>query len=348
MLEFYKGKRILVTGHTGFKGAWLSRILLNAGAKVHGLALKAEDNSIFQRTGDFGFSESTILDIRNRAQLDEYIASKKFDGVFHLAAQPLVRKSYVEPVETFETNVMGTAHLLDSLVNRNSAPWVVCITTDKVYKNFEKTEGYTESEQLGGKDPYSASKAATEFAIEAWQNLAKLKGNQIVVSARAGNVIGGGDHAEDRLLPDLIRGFKSERKTVIRNPKSLRPWQHVLDPLNGYLTLGSILEKKQVSNAFNFGPSEESKLNVKEMADIACSIWPNNKGYEVVINPNNPPESGLLWLDSRLAKKELNWQSKLNAKQAIQWTLDWEIKSEKNNLLTVMDEQIEAFFKGDK
>ncbi|MEY4692855.1 MAG: hypothetical protein RL437_135 [Actinomycetota bacterium] len=346
MLEFYKDKKLLLTGHTGFKGAWLARILVNVGAKVHGISLPAERNSIFEKTGNFGLESDLVLDIRNREELRNYLKNQKFDGVFHLAAQPLVRKSYVEPVETFNTNVMGTIHLLDALLTNNCTPWVVAITTDKVYHNVEKLEGYKESEPLGGKDPYSASKAAAEIAIAAWQNLADIKNGMRIVSARAGNVIGGGDHAEDRLLPDLVRGFKSGEKTIIRNPESLRPWQHVLDPLNGYLKLGFKLSNSKVSNAYNFGPNEKSKLNVEKMSQIACNYWPNNAGYKIEKSEANPPESNLLWLDSSKAKKELSWETKLDAEEAIKWTINWELEAANSSPLNALDKQISMFFEG--
>lgn len=344
MLEFYKNKNILITGHSGFKGAWLSRILINNGAQVHGISLAAENNSIYSKTGNFGLKSDEILDIRNREQLDRFISCHKFDGVFHLAAQPLVRKSYSEPVETFETNVMGTVHVLDSLLTNEASPWVIAITTDKVYQNIEKIEGYSEDEPLGGKDPYSASKAAAEIAIGAWQNLAGLTKSLKIIAARAGNVIGGGDHAQDRLLPDLIRSFKSNKKTVLRNPESLRPWQHVLDPLNGYLTLGTLINNGNLSNAYNFGPKDDSKLNVEKMAKIACEIWPNNSGYEIIKSIDNLPESNLLWLDSSKANRELGWSTKLSAKEAIEWTLDWEMEADKNGPIAAMDSQIDEFF----
>lgn len=343
-LDYYKNKKILVTGHTGFKGAWLSRILINVGAQVHGLSLKAEPGSIFDKTGDFGFSTNIELDIRNRNELNSFISSHNFEGVFHLAAQPLVRESYKQPVETFETNVMGTIHLMDSLLKNSAAPWAVLITTDKVYYNFEKLEGYKEDEPIGGKDPYSASKAATELAITAWQNLSEITHKTKFVSARAGNVIGGGDHSADRLLPDLVRGFRNNSKTIIRNPNSIRPWQHVLDPLAGYLKLGYSLSSKKLSKAYNFGPSEESKLTVLQMADIACSIWPGNMGYEISSTSDDLPESNLLWLDSTLAKSELGWQSKLTAEQAIKWTLQWEQDLQTNGVLSALDTQINLYF----
>jgi len=345
LLNEYSGKKILITGHTGFKGAWLSRILVLAGAQVYGVSLDPEPGSLFSRISDFGIKESSIIDIRNRSAINRYFEKHRFDGVFHLAAQPLVRRSYREPVETFETNVMGTANLLDAIVKNKAALWCIVITTDKVYKNQERSSGYLEDDALGGKDPYSASKAAVEMVVSAWQTLS-MDGEGIKIhSARAGNVIGGGDVAEDRLLPDLVRGFIGEKTTVIRNPNSIRPWQHVLDPLSGYLEMGlRLMANKKLSNAFNFGPTEESKLTVKEMAAQACTFWPGNKGIEVKIDQTAPPETGLLWLSSDLAGSELGWKNQLKAKDAIDWTIKWERESMQNSPLVAMDNQIKEFF----
>jgi CDP-glucose 4,6-dehydratase len=347
-LSDFQGKKILVTGHTGFKGAWISRTLVLAGAEVHGLALAPESGTIYSRISDLGMQSSTILDIRNRKDVNEYFVDKKFDGVFHLAAQPLVLQSYEEPIETFETNVMGAAHLLDSIVNNDSALWVLVITTDKVYRNIEVEEGYNEEDALGGKDPYSASKSATEMVVNAWRAIADHKKNELVICAvRAGNVIGGGDVAKDRLLPDLIRSFHGNIPAVIRNPNSIRPWQHVLDPINGYLTIGKqLISKKYVGPAYNFGPADESKLNVEEMAKMACSMWVGSAGYVVRSDPQQPPESVLLWLSSERAYNDLGWVNKLDAKSAIQWTIDWERKSNETDAKTAIDIQIKQFFEG--
>ena len=345
-LKDYSGKKILVTGHTGFKGAWLSRILVLAGAQVYGLALAPDANSLFDVIDDLGLKESTILDIRNRSAVESYFARHRFDGVFHLAAQPLVRRSYKEPIETFDTNVMGTAHVLDAAVSSKSTHWVVAVTTDKVYRNVEKLGGYSEEEPLGGKDPYSASKAATEMVIAAWQTIASHSDHTIMIcSARAGNVIGGGDTAEDRLIPDLIRAFHAGIKTVIRNPASIRPWQHVLDPINGYLHMGSaLMAGRKISPAYNFGPGEESKLTVEQMADYACMQWDGAKGVDIQIDPNAVHESGVLWLSSELAKKELGWSNRFEAREAIGWTIDWEKESMKTSPLLALDQQINEFY----
>jgi CDP-glucose 4,6-dehydratase len=349
-LKDYEGKKILVTGHTGFKGSWLVRILVLAGADVYGVALKPEPESLYTKIEDIGINESSYIDIRNAEKLNEYFKSHSFDGVFHLAAQPLVIRSYSEPVETFETNVIGTANLLQAIMINKSSPWTVVITTDKVYRNVEKLAGYTEDEPLGGKDPYSASKAATEMVVSAWQNLGVLQNPKFqIVAVRAGNVIGGGDTAENRLIPDLVRGFHANAKTTIRFPNSIRPWQHVLDPLNGYLTVGTFLmSNKKISPAYNFGPGEESKLNVQQMAELACEQWPGSQGIQVKEEPNALPESGLLWLSSNLANQELGWRNRFEAKEAIRWTIEWERESMNSTPVQELDNQILAFFGANK
>ena len=342
----FSGKTILVTGHTGFKGSWISRFLMLAGAEVHGLALPPEKESIYSRSLDLGFASSTFLDIRNRISLEKYFREKKFDGVFHLAAQPLVLESYEKPLETFETNVMGTANLLNAILNEGTAPWVVVVTTDKVYRNLESLVGYKEADPLGGNDPYSASKTATEMVVNAWRSIAEFKKYEISICAvRAGNVIGGGDVAKNRLIPDLLRSFRLNEPATIRNPESIRPWQHVLDPLSGYLTVGKfMIRNARLEPAYNFGPAEDSKISVQEMANIACRIWGENKGFVIKHNPGKEAESRLLWLDSEAAYRDLGWKSTLNAELAIKWTIDWERVAENKDPRTAMDEQILRFF----
>jgi CDP-glucose 4,6-dehydratase len=347
-LPEFRGKKFLVTGHTGFKGTWLSRTLILAGAEVHGIALAPEPGSLYSRISDVGFKSSTILDIRNREDVNAFFKNHKFEGVFHLAAQPLVLKSFEEPVETFETNVMGTAYLLDSIISNKSAEWVLVITTDKVYKNIEVEDGYTEEDALGGKDPYSASKSATEMVINAWRAItAHRKSAVTLCAARAGNVIGGGDVAKDRLIPDLIRGFYRNSPTVIRNPNSIRPWQHILDPINGYLRIGQqLISKKNVALAYNFGPADESKLTVESMARLACSMWEGNSGYLVKSDDQQPHESVLLWLSSERARHDLAWSNQLDAATAIRWTIDWERESHETDAKSALDIQINEFFQG--
>lgn len=344
----FKDKRILITGHTGFKGTWLSRTLVLSGAEVYGIALEPEVGSIFSRIDDLGIKNSTILDIRDRNEVNKYFQNQKFDGVFHLAAQPLVLKSYIEPIETFETNVMGTANLLHSIITNEAADWVLVITSDKVYRNIEIEKGYLEEDALGGEDPYSASKSATEMVVNAWRAISDHKKFKITLcSARSGNVIGGGDIAKDRLVPDLIRSFYQNIPAVIRNPNSLRPWQHVLDTLSGYLKIGQhLISKENIATAYNFGPSIESKLNVESMAKIACSIWGGNSSYVVKSDPIQPPESVLLWLSSDRANHDLGWKNELDAATAIRWTINWELNSRETNVQTAIDLQIKEYFEG--
>ena len=347
-LSAFKGKKLLITGHTGFKGTWLSRTLALAGAEVYGIALEPEVGSLYSRIKDLGIQNSTILDLRDRNGVNRYFQDKKFDGVFHLAAQPLVLKSYEDPIETFETNVMGTAHLLDSIVTNEAADWVLVVTTDKVYRNIEIEEGYGEEDALGGKDPYSASKSATEMVVNAWRAVAEHKESRLILcSARAGNVIGGGDIAKDRLVPDLIRSFYQNIPAVIRNPNSLRPWQHVLDPISGYLKIGQqLIAKQAIATAYNFGPGDESKLNVESMTKVACSIWGGNSGYVIKSEPNQPSESVLLWLSSDRANHDLGWKNKLDATAAIKWTINWERESRQIDAQTAIDSQIKEYFEG--
>jgi CDP-glucose 4,6-dehydratase len=336
-MNSYFGKRILVTGHTGFKGS---------GAEVSGLALKPEANSLYQLLSQSGVVDETFIDIRNSMDVEKFLSSRSFDGVFHLAAQSLVRRSYREPLMTFETNVLGTGNILDSVLKHNSAPWVVAVTTDKVYKNTENESGYREDSPLGGTDPYSASKAACEMIIQAYQNLAKLKSmDQHFIAARSGNVIGGGDTAEDRLFPDILRSFKSNNQISIRSPKAIRPWQHVLDPLSGYLTIGEMLiSGTEISPSFNFGPDLRSRLTVEEMVQTSCSLWPFPMGYRSEKSVENYLETEYLWLNSDRARNELAWTNKLDAVQSIEWTLAWEKSVSLSSARDALDHQVKQFF----
>jgi CDP-glucose 4,6-dehydratase len=335
---------VLVTGHTGFKGTWLSQILIEAGADVYGISLRPERDSLYNLVPKLELKKSVYLNINNAKKLDKEINKIDPHLVFHLAAQPLVRKSYKDPIETFQTNVMGTANTLDSSLKCKSISGIVAITTDKVYRNSETLDGYREDDALGGTDPYSASKSASEMVITAWQNISNSKNRVPIVAARSGNVIGGGDRAEDRLIPDLVRSFRHGTKAQIRNPNSIRPWQHVLDPLSGYLIIGSKLLKSQdTSKSYNFGPSLNSKLTVAQMADEACSNWPNNNGWEIQKQDNSFPESKLLLLSSQRANEELGWESKLSAKEAVRWTINWESSLDKKNALELISSQIQEF-----
>jgi CDP-glucose 4,6-dehydratase len=343
-LSEYIGKRVLITGHTGFKGTWLTRILLEAGALVYGISLKSEKNSLFSLVGDHGLVKSIYLDIKDSQKLNRIIKNIDPHITFHLAAQSLVKISYEEPLNTFQTNVMGTANMLDATLPGKSMVGFIAVTTDKVYKNSDNLEGHIENDPLGGYDPYSASKSACEMVITAWQNISNIRSKVPIVSVRSGNVIGGGDRAHERLVPELIRSFRGNSVARIRNPDSIRPWQHVLDPLNGYLIVGSkMLRGDEISNSYNFGPSLESKLTVSQLANALCLQWPNNKGWVVDLSPRNFHESRILILNSQRAKTELDWENKLSVSEAVKWTVDWELNLKKGNALELIKSQINKF-----
>ena len=328
--QSYKGKKVFLTGHTGFKGSWMLVWLQQLGADIKGYSLAPQnENDHYFLVGGDSLCESVIADIRDKQRLKDEILSFQPDFIFHLAAQPLVRQSYVEPLYTFETNVIGTANLLEAVKDVAKPCSIVVITTDKVYENIEQHYPYKESDKLGGYDPYSASKAAAEIIVSSYRdsffNPSQYKQHSKgLASARAGNVIGGGDRAKDRIIPDIIRGIEKNETIVIRNPQSVRPWQHVLEPLSGYLLLGKLLAEKpqKFSTAWNFGPLTHDVLTVKEIVDKAISVFGKGK-YETPAQLNQPHEAKLLQLDIHKAMTDLNWEPKLNSTSAIEWTMQW-------------------------
>lgn len=350
--EAYKGKKVFLTGHTGFKGAWLLKTLSLLGAEVKGYALEPQTkDDLFYLVDGESICNSVIADLRDKKRLENEIVSFQPDFIFHLAAQPLVRLSYAIPVETFDVNVIGTANLLDAVRLLDKKCDVVLITTDKVYHNNEWIYPYRENDRLGGYDPYSASKACAELVIDSYRNsffnVKNYKQHQKGIAvARAGNVIGGGDWSQDRLIPDIAKAFALEKPVVIRNPNSVRPWQHVLEPVMGYLLLGAHLaaESVQFSQSYNFGPYLSDALPVEEMLQLAIQSWGKGK-YIVEIVEGQPHEAGLLKLDISKAISELKWHPKMNAKQAVSMTMDWfsEFNSNKNNIADFTTEQIKVF-----
>jgi CDP-glucose 4,6-dehydratase len=313
---------ILITGHTGFKGTWMTLLLEQMGLEVVGISLPAEEQSLYQRMQRVGKIPESFIDIRNFELIQKKVKEFAPSAVIHMAAQPLVLNSYKSPRETFDVNVMGTANVLEASFTSKTVKAVVAVTTDKVYKNSNNNNRFTENDELSGKDPYSASKVGSEAAISAWQQMALVNNGPRVISVRAGNVIGGGDFAENRLLPDLIKGFSNNASVSIRNPHSTRPWQHVLDPLNGYLlALAHGLEGGNES-AFNFGPLEES-LEVEEVVKIAANSWGDSADFVFEQEMNSDKESVTLQLDSTLANKVLNWNPSWDQKASIVSTMDW-------------------------
>jgi CDP-glucose 4,6-dehydratase len=333
--SYYKDKKVFVTGHTGFKGAWLMAWLHQLGAIVKGYALEPEyAECLFNTLKPLHLAESIIADIRNKERLQQEILSFEPDYIFHLAAQPLVRRSYQLPAETFEVNAVGTANLLEALNRLATKCSVIIITTDKVYENKEKDVLYNENDGLGGYDPYSASKACTEIVVGSFRNsffnvdkIAQHKKG--IASVRAGNVIGGGDFSEDRIIPDIIKALRQKKVIEVRNPDAVRPWQHVLEPLGGYLLLGGLLNDDAVtySGAYNFGPHPADHRTVRELVNMAIATWQSGE-WKDTGDKDQPHEAGLLKLDISKAKKMLNWQPKLNAATAIEWTIQWYTKKE--------------------
>jgi CDP-glucose 4,6-dehydratase len=313
---------VLVTGHTGFKGTWLTLLLEELGVEVVGYSLPPEADSLYVRLGREGKVLEEYADVRDLSSVQNFISRTKPVAIIHLAAQPLVIESYKSPRETFETNVLGTVNMLDAAFQASQIKAFIAITTDKVYRNDNRGIAFKESDALSGKDPYSASKVGSEAAIAAWQQIAKSVGGPKVVATRAGNVIGGGDWAKDRLIPDLIRGFSLGEVVQVRNPASTRPWQHVLDPLIGYLlTMQEVLKGNNIE-AINFGPRETS-LAVSEVVHIAKKSWGESAIVKMDRSSDPVYEASKLELDSLLAKELLDWDPVWDQKSAVQATTEW-------------------------
>lgn len=347
--SFYKGKRVFVTGHTGFKGSWLTACLHLLGAKTKGYALPPEyENGLFSLLQPLNITQNVFNDIRHRQQLQTEIEEFQPDYIFHLAAQPLVRRSYQVPAETFEVNVVGTANLLEAVINLNHKCTVIIITTDKVYENKEADILYKEDDTLGGYDPYSASKACTELVVSSFRNSFFNPKNykqhkKGIASVRAGNVIGGGDWSEDRIVPDIIRALKNKKSIEVRNPNSVRPWQHVLEPIGGYLLLGGLLTYNlSFSQAYNFGPLPDDHLAVQNLVETAIGSWGSGT-WNDCSSAASVHEAGVLQLSIEKAKKELNWHPKLDVTTAIQWTVNW-YKQPMNSIVDYTFQQIRNYF----
>ncbi|PKQ31414.1 MAG: CDP-glucose 4,6-dehydratase [Actinobacteria bacterium HGW-Actinobacteria-2] len=312
----------LVTGHTGFKGAWLVQMLAAAGHEVSGLALAPVEGALFARAhvGELLVHDLRV-DIRDAMATAAGVANVSPDVVIHLAAQPLVRESYRDPRTTWETNVNGTFNVLDAVANTSSVKAQVIITTDKVYRNVNRVEGYREDEPLGGHDPYSASKAAADLLTQSW--IASSGCTVPTAIARAGNVVGGGDVCAERLMVDLVAAFNAGQDVHLRYPHAVRPWQHVLDCLAGYLALtDALLRGEQAGEAFNFGPGPASFVEVGAVAELVAQLWGTSAG--VVIDPAPElHEAGLLALDAGKAQRELGWRDHLTFTDAMRWTVDW-------------------------
>ena len=325
ILQYFKNKKVFITGHTGFKGSWLTYLLASNGVEVVGFALKPNTQpNLYESLNLDNYCQSIIGDVNDLAHLEQSITQSHPDIVLHLAAQPLVRYSYANPIETFQTNVMGTANLLQACRSLTKKCSIVCITTDKVYHNYEWVYPYRENDRLGGYDPYSASKGAAEIVIDSYRKSFFSEGKIAVASARAGNVIGGGDWSQDRLIPDIIRSIATNESIVLRNPQAVRPWQHVLDPLFGYLQLAMKLDQEgqKYAQAWNFGPHANESLTVIQV----CQMMVDTLGTGEIIVENEGTklhEAGLLTLDISKAIHELGWNPVWDSKTAIKYTANW-------------------------
>jgi CDP-glucose 4,6-dehydratase len=330
VVKIWQDRRVFLTGHTGFKGSWLALWLSQRGAKVRGYALDpCTEPNMFKLASVGAVVDDVRGDVRDYAKLETSMTEFAPEVVFHLAAQPIVRRSYADPVGTYATNVMGTVHLLEAVRKTPSVRAVVCITTDKCYQNQGWIWPYRESDPLGGHDPYASSKACAEIISAAYRSsffpIERLHEHHVAVAtARAGNVIGGGDWSEDRLIPDLIRGFLSGQPALIRRPNAIRPWQHVLESLNGYMILAQELlaQPARFASAYNFGPSDDEVWPVEQIANRLVGIWGNAASW-THDSVTGVHEDHVLRLDASKARVELGWRPRLRIDSALEWTMEW-------------------------
>lgn len=333
----------LITGHTGFKGSWLSLMLQMQGHTVSGISLDPPEKSLFSQANLSNLLQNDLrIDIRNSGELSSAVKKIDPEVIIHLAAQPLVRESYKDPVGTFETNVLGTLNLLEATRALTNLRATLVITTDKVYKNHNHLRGYLETDELGGDDPYSASKAAADIATQSW---VKSFATSPVAIARAGNVIGGGDWAADRIIPDLVHAYSSNQMPSLRYPHAIRPWQHVLDCLNGYLKLADTMISDGISGEWNFGPELREKHEVLDLVKAFAKAWgiQESDSAWTIEETEQPHEAGYLLLDSNKARKSLGWSDELSFSDSIDWTCNWFKAAQTNDPLQVTMNQIKNF-----
>jgi CDP-glucose 4,6-dehydratase len=345
--HIWLGKRVLVTGHTGFKGGWLSLLLQRLGAEVSGIALAPSTSpNLYELARIQNGMRSHFCDIRNASGLATIVRSSRPEVVFHLAAQPLVRTSYRNPLETYSINVMGTANFLEALRGLDSVKVAVMVTTDKVYSNNEWLYPYRESDALGGHDPYSASKAASEIVISSYRDAYLQQQGVAVATARAGNVIGGGDWSEDRLIPDAVRAWQDDTPLEIRYPLAIRPWQHVLEPVYGYLMLAErLLLKPELAGAYNFGPHNHEAVTVREVIEQARIAF--GKGQAVFSNVGKGPhEAGWLALETAKARESLNIHPRWTLAETVRRTMAWyRMQKQGSDARSLCEEEIDAYLK---
>lgn len=348
-LDFFRGKKVFITGHTGFKGTWLCRILLLAGADVTGYALPAPtEPNLFSMAGLEGQIHSEIGDIRDLKHLKGTFEQAQPEIVMHLAAQPLVIEGYRDPVGTYSTNVMGTVHILECVRQSTSVRSFLNVTTDKVYHNNEWVWGYRENEPLDGFDPYSNSKSCSELVTHCYKNSFFGKGGAATSTARAGNVIGGGDFAADRIIPDCIRAAQTGETIKVRNPYSIRPYQHVLEPLFAYLMIcEKQYEDRKYAGYYNVGPAESDCITTGELTDLFCEAWGHGQTWEN-ISTDGPHEASFLKLDCSKLRSIFGWAPRWDIRQAVEKTVEWaKVYQQGGDIPACMDEQIREFISGE-
>lgn len=346
--NLFKNKRIVVTGHTGFKGSWIVLILKFFGAEIYGISLKPKKKSMYNSVRlNKSIKKEYFLDIRDKDQLTKIIMKLKPNFIFHLAAQALVKESFINPLNTISTNILGTVNILEIARKMRHKCNLIIITSDKCYKNIEQIWGYKEKDELGGNEAYSASKASSEIIINAYfKSYFNNKNSNIkIVSVRAGNVIGGGDWSDNRIIPDCVKSWKKNKILILNNPNSTRPWQHVLEPLFGYLKLALALNSDHSLNgeAFNFGPNDTKSKNVKELVNMFKKNWKYSK---IKINKNNEfKEQNLLKLDSTKVFKSINWRVMLKDEEMIEYTSSWYLNDiQGNDMLKFTNDQIKQYY----
>ena len=347
VFDFYKGKKVLVTGHTGFKGTWLCRILVNAGAEVTGYSLNPPtDPAMFTMAGLEGKMKSVIGDIRDLAHLKEVFAEAEPEIVLHLAAQPIVRDSYKDPVYTYETNVMGTVNILECVRMFPCVKSFLNVTTDKVYENMEWEYGYRETDRLDGYDPYSNSKSCSELVTHSYKKSFFADGHCAISTCRAGNVIGGGDFANDRIVPDCVRAAMKKEAIIVRNPHSTRPFQHVLEPLAAYLMVAKAqLEDLKCEGYYTVGPDDRDCVTTGTLVDMFCEAWGEGLTW-INKHDGGPHEANFLKLDCSKLKSTFGWHPQYSVKEAIELTCEWcKVYEKGGDVVAVMDKQIADMFR---
>ncbi len=346
MLDFYIGKKVFVTGHTGFKGSWMCRMLIMSGAEVTGYSLDPSEPSLFDMAGIGNDIRSIIGDIRDRDRLMEAFKVAEPEIVIHMAAQPIVRESYKDPAYTYETNVMGTVNILECVRNSDCVRSFLNVTTDKVYKNGNRENGFRENEELNGYDPYSNSKSCSELVTQTYRRSFFDDKSVAISTARAGNVIGGGDFSVDRIIPDCIRAVESGSPIIVRNPKSIRPYQHVLEPLYGYLLIAmKQYENLKYQGSYNIGPDEEGCLRTGELAEKFCTLWGEGASW-IEQGDGGPHEDAFLKLDCTHMKETFGWKPVWNIDEGIKRTIEWtKCRLNGGDVPACMDTQIRDFYK---